>query len=236
MLQSFLKTGLNFIYPPICFHCGNRRDEKVDFLCFSCWNQIKVYDPSLDIRQVLKSRMTGRIKVNQLVTLFWYQHSSPLKTLFQSLKYQNRKEIGVYLGKFLGQKIDDKFGDSPEAAILVPVPVHKLKQIDRGYNQAYMISLGIAKATEKVILPEIEVLIKTRQTESQTKKDRISRWKSQQEVFGLNPKFTQDLNFRSVILVDDIITTGATLEQAGKLILSKWPEAKISIATIALTE
>jgi len=236
MFLLILRTGLNFIYPPICLHCGKRRDENADFLCFSCWNQIKVYDPSLDIRQVLKSRMTGRVNIDQNFTLYWYQHSSPLKTLFQNLKYQNRKEIGLFLGKFLGGKIEDSFEVSAEPAFLVPVPVHKLKQIDRGYNQAYMIAFGIAKKSKKVVIPETDIIIKTRQTDSQTKKDRISRWKSQQEVFGLNPEFTFDLNNRQIILVDDIITTGATLEQAGKLILSKWPKAKISIATLALTE
>lgn len=236
MFQSIVKAGFNFIYPPICLHCGKRRDENQEFLCFTCWNQIKTYDASLDIRQVLKSRMIGRVKTEHNFTLFWYQHSSPLKTLFQNLKYQNRKGIGLYLGRFLGKKINEKLESASEPAILVPVPVHKLKQIDRGYNQALMIAMGIAKETRHVVLPAKEIILKTRQTDSQTKKDRMSRWTSQKEVFGLNPKVNIDLNNRSVLLVDDVITTGATLEQIGKLILSKWPEARISIATIALTE
>lgn len=236
MLKSVLKAGIGFIYPPICLHCGKRRDENQEFLCFTCWNQIKSYDPSLDIRQVLKSRMIGRVKTEHHFTLFWYQHSSPLKTLFQSLKYQNRKGIGLYLGRFLGKRINETLESEPEPAILVPVPVHKLKQIDRGYNQAQMIAMGIAMETRHVILPTRDIILKIRQTDSQTKKDRVSRWTCQKEVFGLNPDVTLDLNNRSVLLVDDIITTGATLEQIGKLILSKWPEARISIATIALTE
>ncbi|MCK6600986.1 MAG: double zinc ribbon domain-containing protein [Bacteroidetes bacterium] len=237
MNLAILKAGLNFIYPPVCFHCGQRKDGSQKFLCISCWNQLKPYTPEHDFSKILSTRMTGRFKAEHIDTLFWYQHSSPLKTVLKELKYGNKKAIGLDLGNHLGRVLSQKYKNLGSVFWLIPIPLHPLKQIDRGYNQAEVICRGILKADSGIFkLSEKPVLIKSRQTESQTKKDRFSRWTNQKEVFQVNPDFSSDLNHQNLILVDDIITTGATLEHAGKLILSNWPEAKISIATIAVTE
>jgi ComF family protein len=145
------------------------------------------------------------------------------------LKYKGNKEVGVYLGKLLGYQLlqSNRFND---VDVLVPLPLNPRREFKRGYNQAMMICEGIAEVLQKPIAST--AIIRTIFTETQTKNDRIHRWENMDGVFAVVDE--TNIKDKHVLLVDDIITTGATLEACGKVILEHSPKA-VSIAAVAYT-
>lgn len=234
-LKPFIQTGLEFVYPNLCFHCENKISSSQKFLCFECWNKIKKYQIETDINHVLESRLKGKLNIQTADTLFWFQSASPLQTLLHELKYNYQPNIGVYLGEFIGDLFLNKNDSIPEFTAVLPVPIHYLKRIERGYNQTEKIAEGIIIKipTLKLLKDSVEKIIAT---ESQTKKGRFDRWKNLTEGFSLNLKNFELKNHSHILIIDDIITTGATIEALSKVILKKYPEMKISITTVALAE
>jgi ComF family protein len=145
------------------------------------------------------------------------------------LKYKGNKEVGIYLGKLVGYQLQqsNRFND---VDILVPLPLNPKREFKRGYNQAMAICEGMAEVLNKPIAQK--AVIRTIFTETQTQNDRIHRWENMDGVFAIADE-TQ-LKDKHVFLVDDIITTGATLEACGKVILEHKPKA-LSIACVAYT-
>ncbi len=234
-IKPIIETALEFVYPNLCFHCEGKINPSQKFLCFECWNKIKKYNPETDINHTLESRLKGKIKTQHIETLFWFQSTSPLQTLLHELKYNYQPKIGTYLGEFIGDLLIEKYGSNPEFTAIIPVPIHYLKKIERGYNQTERISEGIITK-----IPTIELLDnsveKSNSTESQTKKGRFERWKNLTEGFSLNLKDFKLKNHSHILIIDDIITTGATIEALSKIILNEYSDLKISIATVALAE
>ncbi|MFH0895454.1 MAG: phosphoribosyltransferase family protein [Bacteroidota bacterium] len=150
-----------------------------------------------------------------------------MQNLIHQLKYKNQKELGIFLGQWYGAELNR----SPVIAqpdFVVPVPMHPRKQRKRGYNQAELFAAGLAETMKSTL--DITTLTKTTATESQTRKGRLSRWENVKEVFSLSD--ARHFENKNIMLVDDVITTGATLEACGQMLL-KVPGAKISIAAIA---
>jgi len=234
-LKPIIQTALEFVYPNLCFHCENKISASQKFLCFECWNKIKKYQIETDINHVLESRLKGKLNVQTADTLFWFQSGSPLQTLLHELKYNYQPLIGNYLGEFIGDLIADKNDSIPEFTAIMPVPIHYLKRIERGYNQTEKIAEGIISKIPSLKLLK-ESVEKKIASESQTKKGRFDRWKNLTEGFSLNLKNFELKNHSHILIIDDIITTGATIEALSKVILKEYPEMKISIATIALAE
>lgn len=234
-IKPFIQTSLEFVYPNLCFHCEGKINQPQKFLCFECWNQIKKYNSETDISHILESRLKGKIKTQFVETLFWFQSSSPLQTLMHELKYNYQPGIGIYLGEFIADLLLEKYGSNPDFTAVVPVPIHYLKKIERGYNQSERISEGIiSKIPALKLLPD--TVEKKNSTESQTKKGRFDRWKNLTEGFSLNFQKSELKNHSHILIIDDIITTGATIEALSKIILNEYPDLKISIATVALAE
>lgn len=171
----------------------------------------------------------GRLSATSATAAYYFTRNTLLQELIFSLKYHQKKEVGCWLGKKLGYTLSH----SPRFQsidCIIPLPLHKEKEIIRGYNQAALIAEGIGQVLHKPVYNS--VVVREKFTESQTHQSRDNRWLNMQNIFRVNQP--QLLMNKHCLLVDDVITTGATLEACGKSLLQV-PGCRISIATVAFT-
>jgi ComF family protein len=169
----------------------------------------------------------GRAKIEAGTSLFNFKKGSQYRKLLHLLKYQNKTSIGFELGKYLGLNIKE----SPyfnNIDYVVPVPLHPKKLKKRGYNQSAWIGKGIAEKLETSL--DEKTLIRNVNTETQTKKTKIERWENVHNVFELT---NNSFDNKHILLVDDVITTGATIEGCINA-LQNAKDVRISIATLAI--
>jgi len=171
----------------------------------------------------------GRLNIQNAGSAFYFNKDSVIQHAIIQLKYKGNQKAGNFLGRLLGQQLANskRFDD---VDLIIPLPLNDKKLFKRGYNQASVIAKGITSIWHKPVMENTVDRILF--TETQTHKDRISRWETMEGVFTVTQPGL--LKNKHVLLVDDIITTGATLEACGEAIL-KIPGTKLSVATIAYT-
>lgn len=172
-------------------------------------------------------KMYGRVPVENATSLFYFDKGNRVQHLMHQLKYRGKTEIGWYLGKLLGNDLHNAEAYQSIDTV-IPVPLHVKKFRKRGYNQSEFFARGIAEAM-KIDLTT-DVLERAENTDTQTGKNRFERWENVKDAFRLRDKVS--LKGKHILLVDDVMTTGATLE-ACALVLMQTPQIRISIATIA---
>jgi ComF family protein len=170
----------------------------------------------------------GRIPVTSAMSELFFSKESAVQNLIHELKYRNNKTVGLYLGNLIGESLlnSHRFHD---IEVLVPLPLFKRKEKRRGYNQSEILCRGISEVINKPILKKS--VIRKIFTETQTKKHRMERWENVENTFHVTDRAS--LEGKHVLLVDDVITTGATLESCGAEIL-KLENTTLSIATLAV--
>jgi ComF family protein len=228
-LQSSLNDLLHLFFPHTCVGCGSDVLDQQQLLCLRCLNELPATNffdqPGNPVEQVFY----GRIPVQNAGAGYFFTKDSLIQNIIVQLKYRGNKEIGVYLGKLIGNLLQN----SPRFAgvdVLVPLPLNPRREKKRGYNQATAICNGIASVWNKPV-SENNAIRKV-YTETQTHKNRVSRWQNMDGIFAINdPSLLQN---KHVLLVDDVVTTGATLEACGSEIL-KISGTTLSIATLAYT-
>ena len=220
---------MHLFFPHVCEGCGTNIINNDSILCAKCYLQLPVTNFIADKHNLVEQKFYGRLQVEAAGGAYYFTKDSLLRDLIAGLKYRGNKEIGFYLGRQLGRMMaaTDRF-DNVDA--IVPLPLNPRKEKKRGYNQAAIIAAGLSSAWQRPVLTgAVERKIFT---ETQTHKDRVSRWQSMQNVFAVtNPAAIEGKN---ILLVDDIITTGATLEACGEQVLSV-PGTTLYIATVAFT-
>jgi ComF family protein len=228
LISQVTASLTHLFYPALCESCNNdlNGDEKV--LCLHCALQLPF--TAFHLKQENKTFQTfiGRVPIEKATSLVFFTKDGQIQHLLHRFKYKGRKEIGVQLGNLLGTELK-KCGWSDNIDIIVPVPLHKAKQHWRGYNQAHIFAEGIAAATDLKVCSD--VLERSKKTATQTRKSRAGRVENVRDVFKLRKP--DQLKNKHILLVDDVITTGATLE-ACALSLLQIEGLKVSIATIAL--
>ncbi len=173
-------------------------------------------------------RFWGRIPIESGAALFLFRRRSPLQQALHQLKYHHQGHIGVQLGRLLGSALKvSPYFQSVET--ILPVPLHPKKMRVRGYNQSALIAQGVSEILNIPVLQE--VLVRHEFSESQTRKQRMERFSNVAEVFSL--RNTSKIRGKHLLLVDDVLTTGATLEACGRLLLAV-PQVRLSMATVAI--
>ncbi len=172
----------------------------------------------------------GRLPLFSATSFLFFSKGGETQQLIHKLKYKGHKEIGLYLGRMFGNQLNgsELFRT---ADIIIPVPLHPRKEHKRGYNQSLMIGEGMASRMNARVFPD--VLYRKIHTSSQTKKSRYERWENVKDTFEI--KKGERLERKHVILVDDVITTGATLEACGNKLL-EIPHIRLSIASLAYAQ
>ena len=169
----------------------------------------------------------GRVRLENAASFCSYQPGSSFRKLVHDLKYRGHQAIGEELGKGYGHElIKTPFNDSD---LIVPVPLNKRKLRQRGYNQSECIARGLSRSMEKAIITT--AVIKVRNSSTQTKKSRYDRWLNVEDTFRVvDPEI---LNGKHILLVDDVLTTGATIEACASEIL-KVPGTRVSVVTLGV--
>ena len=215
------------LFPKLCVVCGDRLIEQEQWICLRCLHHIPRTNFHLDPDNRVAQIFYGRVKLELATSFFYFSKGSKYQTLLHNLKYKGMKELGAEIGKHFG--ID--LMQSPDFAsidVICPVPLHPQKEKKRGYNQSWWIASGMAQQMQKEL--SADNLKRITATETQTRKSRFERWKNVESIFELsNP---EAFSGKHILLIDDVVTTGATLEACAQAILSK-TNARVSIATLA---
>ena len=198
-------------------------------LCPKCIQDLPTTDFFSINENPVEKIFWGRVPVQSAGALLFFTKDSLVQTLMAQLKYHHNKKVGILFGQLMGQAIaaEKKF---EQIDMLIPIPILDSKINSRGYNQSQVIAMGIQQVWNRTILDD--VLIKKSWSNSQTKKDRTARLQQVPDLFILN--HPNRIEGKNILLVDDVITTGATLEAAIETLMAGSP-ASISIAVAAYT-
>jgi ComF family protein len=219
---------INLFFPPLCHACELPLQYGEAHICLDCQLHLPQTNFTNDFKNGVTEKFEGRIPLVTGTALFYFTKISRTQQLIHHIKYKDKQEAATYLGQVLGEKL----AQSPHYQgidMIVPVPMHTRKQQLRGYNQAELFANGLNDILR--IKVETKTLIKTKMTETQTRKSRLQRLQNTEDVYEITtPSVFEGKN---VLLVDDVLTTGATFEACALAILEKTKQVNISIAAIA---
>jgi len=225
-----LKVLFNLFFPKLCVGCKNPLLKAETILCVSCAHQLPLTQFHTVHPEGLKNVFYGQVYFENATALFYFHKQGISQQLIHELKYRRRQEIGEYLGKWLVSEIKEN-PKYQNIDVVIPVPLHKKKLRQRGYNQVEKFGKVMAKYLNATYTDT--VLLRVKNTKSQTFKNRVNRLISTQTVFQLSD--TEALKGKHVLLIDDVITTGSTIVACAKQ-LQKTPNIKLSLAVMAYTE
>ncbi|AUS05638.1 ComF family protein [Pseudotamlana carrageenivorans] len=219
---------IDLFFPRVCCACLKALNDRVEMICLDCRHDLPVTNFHFTNDESVKKVLYGRTKIEHATALFRFEKKSNVQQLIHNLKYKNQEEIGAFLGNWLGAELQD-IKDYKDIDLVIPVPLHRNKLKTRGYNQVAKFGKQIAKALHAEYRDDI--LLKVTTSRSQVHKKRLARWQNNTEQFTLtNP---DPITGKHILIVDDLITTGATLESCAS-VLNLANNIKISIATMAI--
>jgi ComF family protein len=215
------------MYPPACLCCENVLVKQEKLICFRCLVSLPRTNFHKEANNKIEMLFWGRVQIQNASSYFFYQKGSLHHELLYSLKYRGYRDLGVLLGKMYALELlaDGAF---QEIDCIVPVPLHPTKERKRGFNQCEAIAEGISDVMQKPILNNN--LFRRNASETQTRKGRWDRWQNVESIFGAHQ--TDAFDGKHILLVDDVVTTGATIEACATEIL-KARDSKVSILTLA---
>lgn len=224
MLQSLL----NLFFPKVCCACHEPLLPQEDAICVDCRHALPITNFHFDNNPALKKVLYGRAEIVLGTSLFRFEKKGPVQQLIHELKYKGQQHIGTVLGDWLGGELTT-LPKWQGIDLVIPVPMHKKKLRKRGYNQVTKFGQRIAIALDAEYREDL--LIKVIHTKTQTKKNRSERWQNNPKLYQLD--HPEILVNKHILIVDDLITTGATLEGCIS-VLKQVKNIKISIATMAI--
>ena len=219
---------ISLLFPRICAACGNSLWKQEETVCLSCEFHLPRTNFHLSLENPVSRLFWGRVNLESASAYVYFNKGNRVQRLIHQLKYKGRKDIGIYFGRQYGQHL--RYSPFFQTAqLIVPVPLHTKKLMQRGYNQSEQFAIGLGESMKIPVDPD--AICRRKETETQTKKSRFRRWQNVAEVFEV--KDPRSLEMKHVLLVDDVITTGATLESCIRA-LSPIHAIRISVATIAV--
>ncbi len=225
--MNLIRDFLGLFFPDICYSCGNSLYSNENVICTRCSLHMPETNFHSDPENPVARVFWGRVQLEAATALYFYKKGGAVQKLIHQLKYQGHQEIGIYLGNLLGSEMKHQ-GRYQTADCIVPIPLHRRKKKKRGFNQAELIGRGISQAMG--IPVDTASVIRRTPTDTQTKKARYTRWENVSEIFEVADPSALEGNH--IVVVDDVITTGATMEACLQA-LSSVPGITLSVATVA---
>jgi len=223
----FLHSLLHLFFPHCCPGCGSDILDQEQVLCLNCISELPLTHFHLHTGNPVENIFRGRLPLEHATSYLYFTKGSLSQHLLHQFKYKDHRQLGDWFGRRMGETMMAFPGFVwPDA--LIPLPLFATRERKRGYNQASILCKGIAEVTGLPIWNN--VVIRTTFTETQTRKNRIQRWQNMEGRFAV--QYPAAIQGRHLLLVDDVVTTGATLEACGQALLSAG-DVKLSIATLA---
>ena len=231
-LLSWTTNVIHLIYPNSCLICQKELIKSSDQICPFCKTELQyTYFERYEEPTILDQLFWGRVNLKATFALFFFEKGKKVQPILHALKYKYKPEIGVQFGQMIGRKLNDIEGFKGLEA-LIPVPLHPKKLFVRGYNQSEKLANGISNELNIPVLKDF--IVRDKNTETQTKKGRFLRWENVENKFSVGKKSHQE--YKHIAIVDDVITTGATLEAIIQSIQKNNPEVCISVISLALAK
>ena len=217
----------HLFYPHNCIGCGSDVIQNENFLCLECINNLPHTNFATHANNPVEKKFWGRIALTSAMSGFYFSKGSMVQNMIHEFKYRGNKKAGHYFGNMMGKNLlnSERFDDID---VIIPLPLFERKEKMRGFNQAEILCNGIAEIINKPVIKQN--VVRKVFTETQTKKHRIERWKNVEGIFYVTDP--QSLEGKNILLVDDVITTGATIDACGTEIL-KIKNVTLSVASLA---
>ncbi|MBN1790130.1 MAG: ComF family protein [Bacteroidales bacterium] len=227
-LKQYLQGLVSIFYPHVCAACGSVLYFNEKVLCLKCFTELPRTGFHAHVDNEVARLFWGRIPVRNATSFILFNKESRYRKILHELKYKGQEFVGTEMGRLFGLELrGTSFGT---ADIIHPVPLHPYKLRKRGYNQSELIAGGMAEILQIPLVKDL--IIRVEDTRSQTRKSRYERWENVRNTFRI--PFPEALHNQHVLLVDDVITTGATIEACAEALLSV-PGITVSIASLAYT-
>lgn len=224
-LKEIKDSLMQIVFPHVCSGCGSDLLSVESTLCLRCIDALPETDFEKHADNPVEKMFWGRINLESAGAAYYFTKESLVQHLMHQFKYKNNRELGLQLGRMMGYQLAHSGRFNVDG--LIPLPLFPGKEKKRGYNQSVLLCEGIAESLNVPVWND--VIIRPEHTETQTKKGRIERWKNMEGKFFLIN--TEKIEGKHLLLVDDVVTTGSTLEACGNELL-KAANSKLSIATL----
>lgn len=228
-LRSCIGDMSRVIFPVTCEVCGCTLVEGEKVLCLDCRSRMPRVNAHVGDTHPLALKLAAAAKVRMVASMFVYVRDTPYARMIQRSKYNSRPEIDRYLATMFSAELMQA-GFFSGIDVVLPVPMHYVKKLRRGYNQAEEIALGVGEVTG------IEVsdnLVARRAHDTQTRKSAVERLRNAEGVYDV--AYPDELAGKHVLLVDDVITTGATVMACAEALRKAVPSVTVSVLTLAAT-
>lgn len=228
--MNYLQDVLHLFFPKICITCNAKLLQSEKIICTLCRHDLPIicYKDYKDNK--ITKALYGRIPIEKANAFLFYRKDGKTKDLIHALKYKGNQEVGIFIGDWFGNILKDS-NELNDIDCIIPVPLHPKKMKQRGYNQLTTFGESLSKHLEKPYVAD--VLIRISASKTQTFKQRFERFSNNETKFSITN--TSILKNKHILLIDDVITTGATLESCCKELLTS-ENLKISVVTMAYTE
>ena len=226
-MKEIKDSFLHLLFPHLCAGCGTDILKEETVLCMRCIDAMPETNFEIHPNNPVEKTFWGRLPLVGATAQFYFTKESLMQQLMHQFKYKRNKDLGLQLARIMGEQV--KRSGRFEVDALVPLPLFPAKEKRRGYNQASILCEGMAKAMNIPVLDK--VITRPQHTETQTKRGRIERWKNMEGKFSLPNQ--RAIRNKHLLLVDDVITTGATIEACANL-LNTIEGVSVSIACIAV--
>ena len=226
-LKEIKDAFLHLLFPHVCTGCGTDILNEETVLCMRCIDRMPETNFELHADNPVEKIFWGRLQMVSATAQFYFTKESLMQHLMHQFKYKRNKELGLQLGRMMGEQI--KKSGRFEVNALVPLPLFPVKEKRRGYNQATILCEGMAEIMGIPVLDK--AVIRPQHTETQTKKGRIERWENMEGKFILSDP--DKISNQHLLLVDDVVTTGATFEACGNELL-KADNVRLSLASLCV--
>ncbi|WP_422360939.1 ComF family protein [Reichenbachiella sp.] len=213
MIKKYWKDFLSLLYPELCYNCDVALVEGEDKVCLRCYRDFPLSNYHQSEPNPLVQIAAGNEKVKGGYCYMKFNKHGVAQKLLHEVKYKGNSAIGVLLGEWFGKYLEKEL-TTLELDGIIPVPLHKTKRRKRGYNQSEIIAKGIQNVTGLKILNE--ALIRTKNASTQTKKGKVERWQNVDSLYKVVDK--ESIERKKVLLIDDVITTGATISMAAEVL------------------
>jgi len=225
---NFLNGLQHLLYPELCLACAGELGQGEKYICLDCSLNLPKTDFHKNHGNPAEQVFWGRFSFRSVSSYYYFEKAAGVQQIMHHIKYRNGKDLAKSVGFWYGQELKF-FEDYQNLDCIIPVPLHKTKLISRGYNQSEWFANGLAGALNVPV--QNDNLVRMVKSETQTRKTRYKRWENVSDIFEV--KFPERLENKHILLVDDVVTTGATIEACAQKILALNCGATISIATIA---